>query len=167
MSTNNKNQIFEKIYSENAQSIKRLCYLYLKDINLAEDATQETFIKVYRKLNTFKQKSNINTWLTTIAINTCKNIIRQKHLIEPIPLDEVRDLKDNPKSDPDTVISLSEAVQNLSIDYKTVILLKYYCDLPIKDIAKITKTPETTVNYRLLKAKEILKEKLKEDIIYD
>ncbi len=167
MSTNSKNQMFEKIYSENAQSIKRLCYLYLKDINLAEDATQETFIKAYRKINTFNYKSSVNTWLTSIAINTCKNIMRQKAFTEHIPLDEAREIKGTPKNDPDTGISLSEALQSLPIDLRTVILLKYYRDLPIKDIAKITKTPETTVNYRLLKAKEILKETLKEDIIYD
>lgn len=167
MSTNSKNQIFEKIYSENAQSIKRLCYLYLKDITLAEDTTQETFIKAYRKLNTFNHKSNINTWLTSIAINTCKNIMRQKFYKDVVPLDEAREIKDHPKTNPDTVISLSEALQSLPIDLRTVILLKYYRDLPIKDIAKITKAPETTVNYRLLKAKEILKEILKEDIIYD
>lgn len=167
MSTNSKNQMFEKIYSENAQSIKRLCYLYLKDINLAEDATQEAFIKAYRKLSTFKNKSSVNTWLTAIAINTCKNIMRQKAFTEHIPLDEAREIKTPSKSDPDTIISLNEALQSLPIDLRTVILLKYYRDLPIKDIAKITKAPETTVNYRLLKAKEILKEMLKEDIIYD
>lgn len=167
MSTNNKNQIFEKIYSENAQSIKRLCYLYLKDISLAEDATQETFIKAYRKLNTFKYKSNVNTWLTSIAINTCKNIIRQHSFKETLSLDEAQKVTATHKRDPDTVISLNEAVKSLPVDLKTVILLKYYRDLPIKDIAKITKSPETTVNYRLLKAKKILKGILKEDIIYD
>ncbi|MBR3988312.1 MAG: sigma-70 family RNA polymerase sigma factor [Clostridia bacterium] len=167
MSTNTKNQMFEKIYSENAQSIKRLCFLYLKDINLAEDATQETFIKAYRKLSSFKHESSVNTWLSAIAINTCKNIMRQKAFTVHIPLNEVQEIKSTSKSDPDTVISLNEALQSLPIDLKTVILLKYYRDLSIKDIAKITKAPETTVNYRLLKAKEILKETLKEDIIYD
>ncbi|MDO4419474.1 MAG: sigma-70 family RNA polymerase sigma factor [Ruminococcus sp.] len=92
MSTNNKNQYFESIYNENAQSIIRLCYMYLKDLSLAEDATQETFIKAYRKLNTFNRKSNINTWLTAIAINTCKNIMRQKSFGKNMSLDEAREI---------------------------------------------------------------------------
>lgn len=167
MSANNKNLLFEEIYREHSQSIIRLCYLYLKDLPLAEDATQETFIKAYRKLSLFKNKSSINTWLTSIAINTCKNIMRQKRVGEALSLDEACEIKATVTTDKDTSITLSDAVKHLPIDLRTVILLKYYRDLTIKDIAKITKTPETTVNYRLLKAKELLKDTLKEDTIYD
>lgn len=166
MSANNKNLLFEEIYREHSQSITRLCYLYLKDLSLAEDATQETFIKAYRKLGTFNRRSNISTWLSAIAINTCKNIMRQKSFGDNISLNDAQEIK-APTTDKDTSILLSNAVKDLPIDLRTVILLRYYRDLTIKDIAKITKTPETTVNYRLLKAKEFLKDTLKEDIIYD
>lgn len=167
MSTKNKNLHFDQMYSENSASIKRLCYLYLKDLSLAEDATQETFIKAYKKLNTFNRKSSINTWLTAIAINTCKNIIRQKDFSEKLSLDEAIEVKADAPIDKDTSITLSDAVKSLPLDLRTVILLRFYRDLPVKDIAKITQSPETTVNYRLLKAREILKETLKEDIVYD
>lgn len=163
----NKNKQFEEIYKANVQSITRLCYLYLKDLSLAEDATQETFINAYRKLSAFKNKSSINTWLTSIAINACKSIMRQKDYKSHISLDEAREVKVHTNIDKDTKISLTEAVKNLPIDLRTVILLKYYRDLSISEIAKIVKAPETTVNYRLLKAKELLKDMLKEDIIYD
>ncbi len=167
MSTKNKTIQFDNLYRENAESILRLCYLYLKDHSLAEDATQETFIKAYRKLSSFNHKSSINTWLSSIAINTCKNIMRKKDFNNPISLDEISELTDTQYTDKDISISLSLAVKNLPLDLRTVILLRYYRDLSIKDIVKITKSPETTVNYKLLKAKEILKNTLKEDIIYD
>lgn len=167
MSTKNKNLHFEQMYAENSASITRLCYLYLKDQSLAEDAAQETFIKAYKKLNTFNFKSNLNTWLTAIAINTCKNIMRQKTFGTSVSLDEAIEVKSDAPTDTDTALSLSAAVKSLPIDFRTVILLRYYRDLPIKDIAKITKTTETTVNYRLLKAKQLLKDILKEDIVYD
>ncbi len=164
MTSNNKKQLFEKIYDDNCDSITRLCYMYLKDFELAKDATQETFLKAYKKLYSFKELSSINTWLTSIAINTCKNIIRNsKYKSDELQIEQCEfflssDLKDN-----DTKLSVSEAIKTLPIDYRTVILLKYYRDLHIKDISRILKIPQTTVNYRLLKAKSLLKEMLRED----
>ena len=56
--------------------ILRLCILYLHDEDLAKDAVQETFIKAYRNLDGFRDASSEKTWLTRIAINTCKNVRR-------------------------------------------------------------------------------------------
>ena len=55
-----------------------MCYLYLKDYYLAEDATQETFIKAMKSYDSFLHNSNEKTWLIRIAINSCKNIMRTK-----------------------------------------------------------------------------------------
>ena len=53
-----------------------MCFLYLKDYHLAEDAAQETFIKAMKHYDSFNRKSSEKTWLTRIAINCCKNIMR-------------------------------------------------------------------------------------------
>ncbi len=166
MSTNNISEQFSLIYKEHSASITRLCYLYLKDSDLAQDAAQETFIKAYRKLSSFKGNSNINTWLTAIAINTCKSLMRSKHYGKTISLDEAIGV---PCTFPDkeATVSISEAVQSLPENFRTVILLKYYRGLKTHEIAKILKLPVTTVNYRLSKAKAQLKELLKEDFDYD
>ena len=161
MSTNKKDQ-FSLIYKENAQSIIRLCYLYLKDEELAQDAAQETFIKAWRKLSAFKENSSINTWLTSIAINTCKSLMRQKSFKNTVSLNEAIKVH-NKAPDSETIMSVAIAVESLPTDLRVVVLLKYYRGLKSKEIAKILKIPATTVNYRLSKAKEILKEKLKED----
>ncbi len=165
MSTNKKEN-FTLIYKENAQSILRLCYLYLKDENLAQDAAQDTFVKAYRKLSSFKEKSNINTWLTSIAINTCKSIMRQKSYKSTVSLNEaIMVFADT--TDKETELSVSEAVKSLPEDLRIVAILKYYRELKTKEIAEILSIPVSTANYRLLKAKELLKEKLKEDFDYD
>ncbi|MBR3988314.1 MAG: RNA polymerase sigma factor [Clostridia bacterium] len=165
MSTNKK-ETFTLIYKENAQSILRLCYLYLKNESLAQDAAQDTFVKAYRSLGSFKKDSSINTWLTSIAINTCKSIIRKKSYNSTVSLNEAIKI---PAQTPDkeSFITVSEAVKSLPEDLRIVAILKYYRELKTKEIAKILKLPVTTVNYRLLKAKEILKQKLKEDFDYD
>jgi len=52
----------------------RLCFLYLHDCTLAEDAVQETFLKAYNALSKFRGESSEETWLMRIAVNTCKDI---------------------------------------------------------------------------------------------
>lgn len=138
--------------------------MYLKDSELAKDATQETFLKVYSKLNSFKELSSYNTWITSIAINTCKNIIRKsKYKQTEVSLDDFENLAGSYDADNEKKHSVSAAVASLKEEFKEVILLRYYRDLQIKDISKILQIPQTTVNYRLLKAKSLLKDILKED----
>ena len=54
----------------------RMCYLMLKDEELARDAVQETFLKAYRALERFRGESSEQTWLTRIAMNTCRDMRR-------------------------------------------------------------------------------------------
>ena len=54
----------------------RLCYAYLHDEELAKDAVQETFIKAYRNLGSFRRDASERTWLNRIAINTCKDMCK-------------------------------------------------------------------------------------------
>ena len=66
----------ERLMNDYGDSILRMCYLYLKDYHLAEDAAQDTFIKVIKSYDSFHNKSSEKTWITRIAINCCKNIMR-------------------------------------------------------------------------------------------
>lgn len=76
--------------------ILRICYLYLRDAALAQDAMQDTFVKAWRKMDTFEGRngSSEKTWLTHIAINTCRDYRRSRWLrfvdmrqsIEELPL---------------------------------------------------------------------------------
>lgn len=165
MSTINLKPDFSLIYKEHKASITRLCYLYLKDEALAQDAAQETFIKAYRKLTDFREDSNINTWLTAIAINTCKSLMRKKSFKSTVSLNEAIYIE-TPQKDVETILTVSEAVKSLPYNLRLVVILKYYRELKTKDIAKILRLPTATVNYRLSKAREILKNILKEDF-YD
>ena len=58
------------------EELLRICFLYLQDRGLAEDAVQETFLKAYRALQRYREKCSPRTWLTRIAINTCKDYRR-------------------------------------------------------------------------------------------
>ena len=73
-------QVFTELVDTYQTSLLRMCYLNLQDIGLAEDAVQETFIKAYRALSSFRNESNLKTWLMKIAINTCRDFL------QPLPV---------------------------------------------------------------------------------
>ena len=70
------NETIIRLMNIYGDSILRMCFLYLKDYHLAEDAAQETFIKAMNSYDMFHSLSSEKTWLTRIAINCCKNIMR-------------------------------------------------------------------------------------------
>ena len=66
----------EKMVIQYQTPLLRLCYAYLHDAELARDAVQETFIKAYRNLDKYRETASERTWLSRIAINTCKDMSR-------------------------------------------------------------------------------------------
>lgn len=66
----------EQAMARYEESLLRMCFAYLGDAALAEDAVQETFVKAYRALPDFRGEAQEKTWLTRIAINTCKDVRR-------------------------------------------------------------------------------------------
>jgi RNA polymerase sigma-70 factor (ECF subfamily) len=155
------NETITRLFNQYADSLLRLCFLYLKDRGLAEDAVQETFMSAYKSLNSFKFLSSEKTWLTRIAINTCKNLMRSKSYREPVlELSEL--IPAASESSQETRITVSEEIAKLPAKYREVILLFYYSELKTSEIAKLLKIPRTTVDYRLRQAKALLKKTLKE-----
>ena len=64
----------EGIVNQYEQPLLRMCFLYLRDLPLAQDVLQETFLKAYQGYHNFRQESSEETWLMRIAINTCKDM---------------------------------------------------------------------------------------------
>ena len=158
------NQCLEKLMSDYGDTIFRMCFLYLRDYQLAEDATQETFIKAmtYEK---FEHRSSEKTWLTRIAINCCKNIMRTNwfQIIKNNIIESDGNVSDNLINDFIEKNSISNAILKLDLGDRKLIILYYYQELSIKDIAVISATSENTVNQRLFRARKRLKKILMED----
>lgn len=167
MNKEKRSDIFRRIYDEYKDSVFRTCYMILNDYYLAEDAAQETFFKVYCKLNTFKGKSSIKTWITKISINICKDKLKNK-INKEIPYEDFASCTASPKENEiDNKLVIVRVITDLPIELREVIVLYYYQELKQNEIAKILKIPLTTVAYRLKKAKETLKSNIKEDIVYE
>jgi RNA polymerase sigma-70 factor (ECF subfamily) len=162
------NERITLLFNQYADSLLRLCFLYLKDRQLAEDAVQETFMSAYKNLGSFKSLSSEKTWLTRIAINVCKNLMRSKSYHEPaIELSELIPDKSNEYGQREISITVSGEIAKLPAKYREVILLFYYSELKTSEIAKLLRIPRTTVDYRLRQAKALLKQTLKEEIFYE
>jgi RNA polymerase sigma factor, sigma-70 family len=152
-----------RLFQSYSDEILRMCYLYLKDYQLAEDALQETFIRVTKSINQFQGNSSEKTWLIRIAINVCKTMLHTKksqsvdfsidasYLIVRTA-DEINQLIE--KS------IVSQAIMKLDTPYREVIILHYYQELKLREIPKITGEKMTTVAYRLRQGKKLLKESL-------
>lgn len=145
-------------------SLTRLCYLYLKDYQLAQEAVQDILYKAYTKYSSFSRKSSEKTWITKIAINVCKDYLRRPACRELVSSETVQlaaQREDSPYTRSSSV-ELLHAVYALPAVYKEVILMRYYQDLSVNEIAKILHEKPNTVSVHLKRAKELLKIGLEE-----
>ena len=68
----------DRLMTQYGTSLLRLCYMYLKDYQLAQDAVQETFVKVYLKYSLFRAEASEKTWITRISMNVCRDMMRKR-----------------------------------------------------------------------------------------
>lgn len=152
----------ERLIDVYGDHLLRLCTLYLKDKALAEDALQDTFIQAWKKYGSFQGKSSEGTWLTRIAINVCKNYLRSpwNAKTDLIDLTELTGQGKNEYEQVDNHIDVMNAVLKLKEKYRIVILLYYYEELSVKEIASILSKKESTVLTHLKRGRENLKRML-------
>lgn len=145
--------------------IIRVAYSYLKQKHLAEDVTQDVFIKCYEKMDTFRNESSYKTWLIRITVNRCKDIFKSlsyKNLL----VADFFSFKQNHSSYEDQLFTndedhfLSQQVMNLPVKYREVIILFYYQELSIEEIADLIKSNPSTIKTRLQRGRLRLKEAL-------
>lgn len=159
--------VMDEIMQEYGQDLLQLVYAYVKNQAMAEDLSQEIFVKCYQALPTYKGKSNIKTWLWRIAINHCKDYLKswynQKVLASADELFSLQESKENVEQiviQQDEDARLAENVMQLPVLYREVIYLFYFEMLAIKEIAQVLEINSNTVKTRLRKGKSLLKERL-------
>lgn len=167
INTASSEEIINEAMKEYGQEILQLVYSYVKNRAAAEDLTQEIFIKCYKSLHTYQQKSTFRTWLWRIAINHSKDYLKSWHYKnillakdEPFLQEDSKFTLEESIIQKDEDAELAEAVMELPIIYREVIYLYYFQELPIREIAATLAKNENTVKTRLKRAKELLKESL-------
>ncbi|MDH3254473.1 MAG: sigma-70 family RNA polymerase sigma factor [Acidobacteriota bacterium] len=145
----------------------------VRDRGIAEDLTQETFIKAFRALHTFDQEKKLSSWLFSIAHNTTIDHLRRKTL-PTVPLEtadgELDPLSSVPAAAAETPERVAmgrdlrrvfeEELQCLRPEYAEILVLRFQENLAYEEIAEITGLPMGTVKTHLFRARRALAERL-------
>lgn len=150
-------QTLNRLAEQYQTDLLRMCYLYLHDVELARDAVQETYLKAYRAMDGFRGECGEKTWLMRIAINTCRDMRRSAWFRHT-------DRRVTPDMLPLAVVSFEEkdeellmAVMALPAKLSETILLYFYQDMSVKEIAESLGLSLSAVSARLDRAKKKLR----------
>ena len=151
---------FECLVQTYQTQMRRLCCMILKDTHLAEDAVQETFLKAYFGMNGFRQESSEKTWLTRIAVNTCRDLMRSRwfrHI--DLSVDIAYLPEEASKSDPEDM-ALMDLVLRLPLKQREVVLLYYYQNMTMQEISETLHIAVSNISRRLESARKALRRQL-------
>ena len=151
---------FEQLISFYQDQLYRTAYMYVQNKEDALDIVQETVYKAYVSLEQLQKPNFFLTWLTRILIHNAYQVLNEKKKIQQLEDSrECRDLR-NVANRIEQNIDLQVAIGKLDENYQTVIILHYYYDLPINQIAWHMNVPEGTVKTYLHRARKSLKKLL-------
>lgn len=149
-------EAFESLINRYFKTLFKIAYNYVLNSNGAEDIVQEVFMKCYKVRNTFKDEEHLKYWLIRVTINQSINCIKhnkKETLLDFNHISNLPDIKENNNDTEDIYILLNQ----LKETYKTILLLYYYDNYSIKEIANILNISETNVTTRLERARIKLK----------
>ena len=161
--SDNQHDSFTRMVMQYQLAIKRMCYLYLRDVSAAEDAVQETFLKAYQHMAAFRSESKERTWLMSIAINTCRDMNRSAWFRHTEKRVTPEDLPIAAAPMDVEALALAESIRRLPGKLRDVILLYYYQDMTIQEVAEALHAAPSTILKRLRQAREALRLELDED----
>lgn len=150
---------YERLVTLYLDCIYRIALNGCKNDMDAEDVVQNTFMKLLEKEECFADDEQAKFWLIRVAMNECKSLWRTSWKRKVTSME-------NLSAEPAFVMpersELYYAVRELPVKYRQVVHLYYFEDYSVREIAGIMKLSETAVQNRLLRARQKLKEKLKE-----
>jgi RNA polymerase sigma-70 factor, ECF subfamily len=154
---------FQELIHQEKNKLYRMAYMYVKSENDALDIVQDAIYKAFISIKSLKNPQYFSTWLSRILINSALDFIKKNERI--ILTNEVDVLPKEQNLRIEEKMDLAGAIERLDVPYKTVIILRYYQDLTIKQIAEMLHCPEGTIKTRLHRAINLLKSDLREGCI--
>ena len=155
-----RDEALTRLVDEYQTPLLRICYMYLKDAQLAEDAVQETFLKACRSLESFRGECSEKTWLMRIAVNVCRDLRKSawhRHVDRRITPDMLPEPAAPAREEDGELLAL---VMNLPRRLREVTLLYYYQDMDTYEIAQALGISRSSVSGRLERARRKLREVL-------
>lgn len=151
-------ECLEELLVLHGDQLYRTAYLYVRNREDALDIVQETSYKAFLSIGQLKNEKFFLTWLTKILINCSYDVLKKNK--KELPLNNMVELATDKREKEDENLDLLEAINRLNEKHKNAIILFYFQDLPISEVAKVMKIPENTVKTYLSRGKERLKKLL-------
>ena len=151
MTKTDKLKLLENFITENREAHYRLAYSYVKNKENALDIVQDSILKALKSIDRLEEIIYLKTWFYRIIVNTSIDFIR-KHQRVTVMDDDVLSVHLPQLEDEMTDMDLQEAIDQLPPKYKTLIILRFFEDLKIDEIAAITDQNINTVKTRLYSA---------------
>jgi RNA polymerase sigma-70 factor (ECF subfamily) len=157
-------QAMQVLYTRHSVRIYRYALRLTRDTSLSEDVVSDVFLDVWRQADGFKAKSQVTTWLLSIARNKAISVLRRR----PDQLDDnVGDVIEDPADDPETSMIkvnrsaiVRKCLSQLSIIHREVVDLIYYHEKSVDEVAQILGLPPNTVKTRMFYARKHIGEML-------
>lgn len=149
---------FYEVMQMHKVRLLKIALSYLRNEGEALEALQEVTFRAYQSINKVKEPEYFSTWLIRIMLNYCHDQQKKKKRVAYTNVDKnMAEIVDYSNG-----LVIEEALQKIDSDCREVIILKYYHDLRIKDIAEILEKPESTIKTWLYKGLGALRQQLDE-----
>ena len=155
-------EFFIQKINENRLKMYKTAIAILKDEDDANDAIQEALYSAYKNYYSLREKSYFTTWIIKILINKCYNIINKNKKIAYID-DTIIQNTESSEDNYEIENSLEWVLNQIDKDLKEIVVLYYYDDFSVADIANVLEIPQGTVKSRLSRAREQIKEIIKKE----
>lgn len=154
------NDCVDEVIEKYADMVYRLVFSRVKNKNDADDIFQEVFLRYIKSERDFETEEHRKAWLIRVTINCSNSFFRSSWIQKVVPMEGTESI---PFESPEE-LGLHELLMELPVKYRIVLHLFYYEDLPINEISRILKQKPATVKTQLVRARQMLKKKLKGDL---
>ena len=161
---------FDEIVCIHAQSVMNVIYRMCGDVQVAEDAAQETFVQAWLHLSSYRPQTSLRNWLYRIGVHAATDILRKEKRILPNAIEDLRltDSRPGPEvilSQTERIAMIQKAILSLPDLSRAVLVLREYEELSYHEIAETLDIPVGTVMSRLNYARKLLKAKLEGSLL--
>ncbi len=172
-----RTDLYEYFVRQYQKKVTRIAYRFLRDVGEADCAAQESFLRAYQSLGSFREGSTFETWLTRICINWCKDRLKRRRLVLYFHQGSRRDGEDEAKGPQELAVSrepsperravgteirerMRQAMESLSARQRSIFVMKHFEEMSIPDIAEVTGLDAGTIKSHLFRAARKMRERL-------
>lgn len=158
----------ESIYREHSAHVYRTALFLSKSPTLADDITQDTFLRVFQKYHSYDPGKPIRPWIYKIALNITRNTLRKQkwlHLIREVPDNQAWNSVEDKILKNEAAEELWTEINKLTLKSREIIVLHYYSGMKLQEISAILGIPLGTCKSRLNTALSSLEKQLEENKI--